>query len=337
MPETTFERPAMDVTNAETQATIADSLLGDPEPAEQTAEEQGGQFEEFDRSQDHFSSDETDRAGEFFEEAPQGRQAAQPEHTQQQAETAPQSIQESVAALDAVVQEHSLNDAALAKDFAAGFCEAFGTDLYTAGANVEGLGNVMAKTALSAAQLYDSVGGDLSKVPGEIHPESAKVFTYDFLRAWGVDPRTTQVNEQLLTGTVLQGVLNFYATYQARGGKVTSVDQLNSPEMAEQFLGNFLRAFGVEGQVDRGMALRFADAGGKYLLGFLGKLSAIQPQPARPQSQRSRASAPRSSVQQRSSGRAPSKGSGRSTRFRTNGDIFTDDVMDFWQQNHGRM
>src|ERR1700674_5527188 len=255
MPEITFERPAMDVTNAETQATIADSLLGEPEPAEQTADEQGGQFEEFDRSQDHFSSDEIDRAGEFFEEAPQGRQSAQPEQTPP-AQTAPQSIQESVAALDAVVQEHSLNDAALAKDFAAGFCEAFGTDLYTAGANVEGLGNVMAKTALSAAQLYDSVGGDLSKVPGEIHPESAKAFSYDFLRAWGVDPRTTQVNEQLLAGTVLQGVLNFYATYQARGGKVTSVDQLNSPEMAEHFLGNFLRAFGVEGPVDRGMALR---------------------------------------------------------------------------------
>jgi len=328
----------MDVTNAETQATIADSLLGDPEAVEQTAEEQGGQFEEFDRSQDHFSSDEIDRAGEFFDETPeqvQSRQASQPEQTQQQTQPEPHSVQESVAALDALVQEHSLNDAALAKDFAAGFCEAFGTDLYTAGANVEGLGNVMAKTALSAAQLYDSVGGDLSKLPTEIPPESAKAFTYDFLRAWGVDPRTTQVNEQLLTGTVLQGVLNFYATYQARGGKVTSVDRLNSPEMAEHFLGNFLKAFGVEGPIDRGMALRFADAGGKYLLGFLGKLNAIQPQPVR--SQRPRASATRSSVQQRSSVRAPSKGSGRSTRFRTNGDIFTDDVMDFWQQNHGRL
>jgi hypothetical protein len=320
---------AMDVTNSETQDMIAESLLGEPE---QAGEEKGGQFGpgEFDRSEDHFSSDEIDRAGKFFDEAPQGRQAAQPE--QQQAETAPQSVQESVAALDALVSEHSLNDAALAKDFAAGFCEAFGPDLYSAGANVEGLGNVMAKTALSAAQVYDSVGGDLSKLPTEISPEAAKAFTYDFLKAWGVDPRTTQVNEQLFAGTVLQGVLNFYATYQARGGN-TSVDQLNSSEMAEQFLGNFLRAFGVEGQVDRGMALRLADAGGKYLLGFLGNLSAIQPQPAR--SQRSRTSASRSSVQQRSSARAPGKG--RSTRFRTNGDIFDDDTLNSYQREHGRL
>lgn len=325
---------AMDVSNAAVQDEIANSLLGEPEPVEQTAEEQGGQFEEFDRSQDHFSSDETDRAGKLFEEAPEHVQARQPApsaETQQQAEPAPQSVQESVAALDALVQEHSLNDAALAKDFASGFCEAFGTDLYSAGANVEGLGNVMAKTALSAAQAYDSVGGDLSKLPTEIPPESAKAFTYDFLKAWGVDPRTTQVNEQLLAGTVLQGVLNFYATYQARGGN-TSVDQLNSPEMAEQFLGNFLKAFGVEGQVDRGMALRLADAGGKYLLGFLGNLSAIQPQPVRSQ----RASATRSSVQ-RSSGRAPSKGPGRSTRFRTNGDIFDDDTLNIYQREHGRL
>jgi len=328
----------MDVTNAETQATIADSLLGDPEPGEQTTDAQGGQFEseEFDRSQDHFSSDEIDRAGEFFEEAPQARQSAQPEQTQQQAEAAPQSIQEGIQALDAAVEQYELNDPLSAKDFASEFCESLGSSLYDSGVNVEAFGGVMAKTALSAAQIYDSVQGDISKIPAQIAPESAKAFTYDFLKAWGVDARTVQCNEQLLAGTVFQGVLNFYATYQQLGGKVTSVDQLNSPENAEHFLGNFLKAFGVETQVDRTVALRFADAAGKYLLGFMGKLNQIQPEPARPQ--RSRAGASRSSGQQRATGRAPRKAaSDRSTRFRTNGDIFTDDVMDFWQQNHGRL
>jgi hypothetical protein len=323
---------AMDVSNAAFQDEIANSLLGDPEPVEQPAEEQGGfEPEEFDRSEDHFFSDEIDRAGESFAKAPE-----QSEPTQPQAETAPQSIQESIQTLDAVVQEYELNDPAIAKDFATEFCEAFGTDLFTSGANVEGLGNVMAKTALSTAQIYDSVGGDLSKLPAEIPPESAKAFTHDFLRAWNVDPRTVQVNEQLLTGTVLQGVLNFYASYQQLGGKVTSVDQLNSPEMAEHFLGNFLRAFGVETQVDRGMALRFADAAGKYLLGFMGKLNAMPPQTARPQPQR-RASASRSSGQQRSSARASSRGPGRSTRFQTNSDLFDDDTMNLYRREHGRL
>jgi hypothetical protein len=72
---------------------------------------------------------------------------------QQQQETQPQTpeqIQESIQALDTVVRENNLNDAASAKEFATDFCGAFGSDPYKSGVNVEGLGNVMAKTAFSA-------------------------------------------------------------------------------------------------------------------------------------------------------------------------------------------
>jgi hypothetical protein len=333
---------AMDVSNAEMQDEIANSLLGEPEAVEQTAEEQGGQFEaeEFDpHSQDHFVSDEIDRAGEFFDEGTQqhARQPAQSEQTQQPAEAMPQSIEESIQALDQTVQEYQLNDPVDAKELATDLCDAFGTSVYDSGVNTEAIGSVMAKVGLSALNAFEATGGDPSKLPA-ISPESAKAFTYDFLKSWGVDPRTVEVDAQLLSNTVFCGALNFIATYRSLGGRVTEMARLNDPQAAEQFAGQFLRAFGVEGPIDRASALKLADAGAKHLLKLIARVEQIQPQqPARPQR---RASASRSSGQQRSSSRperAPGKGSGRSTRFQTNTDLFDDDTMNIYRREHGRL
>jgi len=285
------------------------------------------------------------RPGESWQREAEQRQAQQQPQEQAQQYT-PEQIREGMQALDTLIQQHQLNDPVSAKDFASDFCQAFGTDAFQSGVNVEALGNVMAKTAISAAQIFEH----LQTNPGQLNqqlvpPESARAFTYDFLRAWGVDPRTVPVNESLLAETVLRGALNFYDAYQRSGGKVTSLDQLNDPAAAEYFLSQFLAAFGIQDSVDRATALKVADAGGKYLLSFLPKLGQIQPanQTAR------RAGGQRAGkrfrtnndifapeilerldlekAHGRNTGEFAPKGRRGSSRFRTNQDIFSDDVM----------
>ena len=316
-----------DITQAVVQDEIASSLMDAPIVGSWQDEALADHVEEAEPQESTEQAERTSPLSDAeLDELGRQREGQQPHSEREQAapvELSAEQIQEGFDKLNATVEQHGLNDAGLAKEFSDGFCQAFGLDAYNAGVDVEQMGNVMAKTALSAMQIYESSGGDPSKI-GPIPAAAAKQFSYEFLKSWGVDPRTTSVNEPLLASTVLGGVMNFIDTYTRSGGKVQSLEQLNSPEAAEYFLGNFLRAFGVEAQVDRGMALRFADAAGKYLLGFIGKVSQIQPQAA---NSRGRAQAGR--TQGRTQNRRQA-----SSRMRSNQDIFDDETLEAVEREH---
>src|ERR1700694_3368602 len=83
-----------------------------------------------------------------------GEQANQAQEQEQAQAPTAESVQQGIAALDATVQEHGLNDPASAKGFADEFCSALGTDVYRAGVDVQMLGGTVAKTALSAMHVY---------------------------------------------------------------------------------------------------------------------------------------------------------------------------------------
>src|SRR6202030_88595 len=107
-----------------------------------------------------------------------------------------QEIQAGIQQLDQMVEDLGLNDPAETAIFAS----ALGADP----ANSAALGSVMAKTTLSALQVWEQSGGDLSTV-GAIPREAAMAFTGDLLRALGVDPRMAEVNPEQLAGVVLGG------------------------------------------------------------------------------------------------------------------------------------
>lgn len=304
-----------DITQAVEQEAIADSLVA---PIEQSTESAPSE------SESALSSLSSDRSEQFSEnsdrvttervsqprESVAEKSETQAERTEQ-AETVP--INDQIQQLDSFVTQNQLNDPESARTFASEFCAALGTDIYAAGINVEKMGHVMAKTAASAFSVYSEMqrtGNSLPNVP----PESARAFTYDFLRAFGQDPRSVQVDEMALTQTVLSGALNFIEAYNRSGGKVTDLAQLNDPRAAELFYGQFMKAFGVEGAgtpADRQAALKLADAAGKYLLSFLPKLGQLQ--------QRGNNAQP--------GGRT---GGGRKPRqsFKTNQDIFDKEVLE---------
>jgi hypothetical protein len=173
--------------------------------------------------------------------------------------------------------------------------------------NVEALGSTMAKTVLSAANVYGACEGDPSRL-APVPPESARAFAYDFVKSFGVDPRQVPMDHELLANTVFQAAFNFIDTVERYGSKVSDLSVLNNPDVADYFLSNFMRAFGVEQPLPRETSLKLADAFGKYILGFLPKLGAIQP-PSAPAKHRA-------------------SSQGRSKRFRTNADIFDPEVLE---------
>lgn len=285
-----------DITEAPIQEAIADSILSDDNIvgswkdgalSEKPAAEPQENAERLadlatDRREEPMSPEDAQRFAESIAKPGERvgregeRQESEPALAQTQAPTQ-QSVQEWIQSTESLIRENSLNDPQAAREFANGLCETFGTDLYASGANVEALGMVAARTAISALNVYEAYKDNPASL-GPIPAESAQAFTHEFLRAWGVDPRAVQVNPQMLAETVLRGALNLIDTHQRFGGKIAHLDQLNSPEAAESFLANFLAAFGIESRPDRATALKFADANAKFLLSFMTKVGQLQPQ-----------------------------------------------------------
>ncbi len=257
-----------------------------------------------------------------------GREEALQPSQEQAVELTAEQVETGIAELEQAVEANGLNDPQTAKEFATDFCGAFGSDPYKAGVDVQTLGSTMAKATLSACTVYQQLGGDLANLP-EMPAASARAFTHDILKGLGFDPREVPVDERLLADTVMRSTLNFIDTYSKYGGKVTDMGKLNDPQMAEWLLGNWLKAFGVDRQVTRQEALRFADAGGKYILSFLGKLGQINQRAAQArQGQGSRTNTGRGRGQ-----RVPAKFRegirGRKVQtFRSNADIFSPSIME---------
>src|SRR5579872_3316749 len=351
-----------DITDALIQDDIASSLLSpseqeleqaapEREPSEYAVHGEDWLNEAIAEQQDNVFRDGDERAEAMRLERPeptetqahqvrQQPQEQRPEEQQQEREPSLEEIHAGISALDATVEEHGLNDPQSANEFAADFCSALGTDPYAAGVDVQTLGSTMAKVTLSAVNVYQQSGGDLSRLP-EIPAASAQAFTHDILKSLGFDPRAVNVDERLLADTVMRGTLSFLDTYSQYGGKVSDMSKLNNPQSAEAFFGGWLRAFGIDRPVDRATALKFADAGGKYILSFLGKLGQVQERQAQSrQGQGSRSNSGRGRgqrVPQRF--REAMKGT-KAPRFRTNAgpnDPFSAAVMDGWSQETGKL
>jgi hypothetical protein len=348
------------IENAAIEDNIASSLLS---PSEQQEEQAGPQQEQSEYSvsgKDLLNEEITERSENVFrdgdegterlrserpevQESPEARSnqnQAQPgaEEQQQAPEPTPEQVQEGIAALDATIEQHGLNDAPSAREFATDFCSAFGTDIYKSGVDVQTLGSTMAKTALSAVNFYEQTGGDLSNLP-EIPEASARAFTHDLLTGLGFDPRSVQVNEQMLANTAFRGALNFFDTYTQYGGKITDMAKLNAPESAQMFLSSWLQAFGINRQPGREESLKFADACGKYFLSFLGRRGAAQDRVAAAENQ-GRQSRGRSRGQRvPAQFREAIKGT-KAPRFKTNSgpnDPFNSQVMADYEQRNARL
>jgi hypothetical protein len=347
-----MENHAMDISNAEIQDSIAESLLGDPvaeqqEPqseapsdyhahgddllSEAVADQEANPFREGAEAEfdvDNFIADEAARRSgqptsarrEQSEQEPKEQLEAQ---EQIQPPTAAE-IEQGVEQLGAVVEQHQLNDAASAGAFASEFCTALGTNIHDSGVDVQAFGGAMAKTALSAVNIFAATGGDLGKL-GAIPEQSAKAFAHEVLASFGTDPRSVQVDSQLLADTALRGAVNFLQTYQQHGGRVTDLAKLNDPQAAEMFVGNIFRALGAPVAPTREMALKIADGYGKYLLSFVSKLGNVQQAKQAPQSRPASRKAGRARVP------GGAKNLGRTEfapRFKTNNDIFPASVID---------
>lgn len=362
----------MDITNAVEQDEIAESLLGPQEQQESDGPVSQFSFHGDDLLSEAIAENLADPTRHIMgeEESPDDRQgrlnhsmeerlrsqrpeaqerpqfAEQPgkqsnnskppesQEQQQPAELTMEQVHAGIQELDATVQQHGLNDPQSAREFAADFCSAFGTDPYKSGMDVETLGSTMAKTTLSAMRVYEQIGGDLSKL-SEIPAASAKAFTHDLLTGMGLDPRALNVDDRLLADTVMRGAISFIDTYQRYGGKVTDMSKLNDPSSAEAVFGGFLRAFGIDRPVDRATALKFADAGGKYILSFIGKLGAIQQRTAA--ANQGKRSSPRQKGQRIAAGLRDGIRGSKSPRFETNRDVFDGSTMDYYAQQHGRL
>jgi hypothetical protein len=328
------------------QEEIANSLLG-PEAEQQAPEQEQSEFavagddllneaieeQQFERLQ----FDEGDSAVERWrsehpeeearrEQPPErlrSERARQEQESEQPHAPTPEEVQASVEHLDNAVKELGLNEPADARTFADDFTAAFGSDVYKAGVDVGALGGVMAKTALSVLEVFAATGGDLSKM-GEIPPQNAQAFAHDFLKGMGVDPRSMNVDASLLARTVAGGLMNFLNTFNNYGGKVTDLARLNSPENAEFYMQNFMKALGVDAPVNRAAALKFADACAKQMLRIIGRVSQVNGQRNEQRQPRSRG--------QRGGQRIPAKfregikGS-RVPTFRSNSDIFSGEAL----------
>jgi len=246
----------------------------------------------------------------------------------------PAEVQAGVEKLDSAVKEYGLNEPTDARQFADEFCGAFGSDVFKSGVDVEALGGVMSKTALSALNVYAATGGDLSKM-GDIPPQSAQAFAHDLLKGIGVDPRSLNVDTMLLARTTLGGMVNFLNSYQRYGGRVTDLAKLNDPQQAEFYLQNFLKAFGQEGPVNRATAVKFADACAKQMLRVMGRISQVQTQRNEARQKQTRSRGPRATAKEREAIRAA-----RVPRFRTNagpGEPFDAETMDTYAERSLRL
>ena len=235
---------AMDVTNAESQNEIADSILDAPI----VGNWQDGAIAEEGEDQPGFDADAWEDPGQEildeFDQQPE-QSEAQPQEQGQRAEPTAQDVEQGIQRLDQAVEQLGLNDQNAAASLAYDLTVPFGAD--PSSVDAKALGSTMSKVVLSAAQIFDQSGGQVNGL-APVPRESAQRFTSDFLRSFGLDPRTTQVDPQRFSNLILAGTLNFMDAARSHGLSAT-MDRLNSPEAAEWFAN---RAFPVLRSSDSG-------------------------------------------------------------------------------------
>lgn len=308
------DHAASDIRNAHLQEAVEDSLLGDnvigdhrnpnwfesaedsftdDEPREDLQAEEvepEAQSRSYEAEREEFRNLQADKEelNAILDEA----EAAQREQqrAQQSAPPTAEEVAQSIQSLDAVVRENELVDPQAAWSLASDLTVPFGGDPRSVDSGL--LGSAMAKTVVSAMQIYDSIGGDSSKLEQHVIPQqAADAFTSEFLRSFNIDPRMAQVDSMHLSRVALGGMLNFIKTANEKGLDA-SMDMLNDPQQAEWFGAEVSKAFGINAPMPRQEALIMCDTFGKFAIGIMRKVSAMQPR-EQAQSRQIRAAKPR--------------------------------------------
>jgi hypothetical protein len=327
-----FDRPSSDITNSVSQEAIADSILDAPIvgdhrrlsvdtvsderifeewPNQQVDFELEGEQPEQEPEQLETEGQEfaDDELNQILDEAQASiRDEAQPEVL------TPAEIAQNLQQLDAAITEHQLVDPMSAQALANDLTLPYGGDPRQVDSNL--LGSAMAKTVVSALQIFDSCQGDPSKInENTIPPAAANLFTSEVLRSFGIDPRLTSVDSMHLARVALGGMLNFVSTVNEHGLD-TSMDRLNSPEAAQWFGNEVNKAFGINEPMDRQAAIALADGFGRFAVGVMQRLKQVNP-PTEVRQSRSRPKP--------------------SSRFRSNRDLFDNEGEALYRSRKGRL
>jgi hypothetical protein len=318
-----FDRPSSDISNASFQSALQESLVAEGESVPLSSIDIDGTADE--RVQEEWPNEQADFAEQSADDSEQepanqnlteqyeemveeneildaAEQSLQEQENQPPHELTPAELNAGIQQLGERAEQLGMNDAASAQQLAYELTAPFGAAPNTIDSQV--LGSVMSKTVLSALDIYTANGGNLEGL-GAIPPAAAQAFTSDLLSAMHVDPRMASVDSNALASLVLGATLNVVDTVN-RYGLDARVEQFNAPEVAEFFVSNLYRVFGVDAPVNRAEALHIADSFAKYVQSGLRQASArIGPQ-QRTQQQRT-----------------PRRSSARRT-FESNNDIFGD-------------
>lgn len=333
----------MPIETAIEQAAIADTLIGDPhsgtdlgtidelfERAEEvnTADENGLYPEDYadgaqplpDYERESQESQERDATAEQAVQEldsdlrdEQAQQLADEQQTQE-------PTQESVSTtLDEAVNDLRLNDPVVGTEFANELCQMGGVSLAESGCDVRALQQTMSKVTLSAANLLESYGGDLSQAPS-IPTQDAHKFTADYFGSWGADPQSAAqlagaVDSGRFAATHFVGAHDILRTWWESGCN-PDVTQWTDPAKAIADVESAVRALGISGPLDPVGLLNIAYSYSRNVINTAGKIYQAQQQQA-----------PRSSGRRRSA----------SPRMESNQDIFGDDAMEIYHSRHGRL
>lgn len=287
------------------QNDIGDSLLGiEQAPAEEHQEQETDGPEQFAAE----VADEAERQ-QILDDAEASISQQQQTQSAPEAPLTPEAIQQGIQALDQQIEHLGLNDQVAAQQFA------IDVGVSPQDVNTQALGSTMAKLACSAVNIVAG-GGSVGPIP----PLAAQAFTSDFLRAFGIDARTTNVDSERFATVALQGAMQVVEALKTYGLEAP-LDRINNPQMAEYFATAINQAFGFNAFADRRMALQLADAGAKYVREVVRKLASQQP------ANRGRAGNPQPRSQARPAG-SRTQGNRSRAKFRTNNDIFSPEVLD---------
>ena len=333
-----FSKPSSDVTNSSFQDALADSLVAEGESVplssididsaadSRMSEEWESGFDDEPAEPEQYANSEQDdeqraEPPEFDDEHNAILDDAEQYLAQQQAEAnrplTPAELNAGIQQLGERADQLGMNDQTAAQTLAYNLSVPFGAAPNTI--DSQALGSVMSKTVLSALDIYTANGGNLEGLGG-IPPAAAQAFTSDLLSAMHVDPRMASVDSNALASLVLGATLNVVDTVN-RYGLDARVENFNDPRVAEFFVSNLYRAFGVDAPVNRAEALHIADSFAKYVMSGLRQASArqVQPQP------------------QRSGKRQAASRSGKVLPWNSNRDVFDEEAITYYREQHGKL
>lgn len=260
----------------------------------------------------HNELERTATALESGQEEPEAREEEQPAAAQAQPLTA-EEIRQSMAGLDAFVQENQLNAGAAAA-FPHELCSALGTTPEAAAIDAQGVIDFSAKSVVAGLREIELCGGDFSQI--QPMPDSlAMEVGFDACKLLGYDPRGDGVNPGGVAQVARFATLNILKTIHETG--FTDPEKINSREAVQVFGNELFKHLGHKGEMPATVARQFGDAWTRRVLSIVGQLRENQERAAsQPKSRK--ASGPRVPAWAREAVRGS-----KAPKFDSNQDIFS--------------